>query len=164
MPEINRSRDPFVRVTGIFYRAVADAPNIDPLAGSIAAGRYSRPNQKTLYMSSSEDGVSAAMLAHPLPSGQVRSTWPLFVDADCIADLRDDAILSAIRMQRDDALRPWQDGLAKGQEPSSWSVRSALEEIGAKGLIDPSRKAPGMWHLVLFRWNQPNAPRVRLGA
>jgi hypothetical protein len=29
-------------------------------------------------------------------------------------------------------------------------------------LIDPSRKAPGLWHLVLFSWNQDNAPQVHL--
>jgi RES domain-containing protein len=113
-------------------------------------------------MSSSEEGVRAAMQAHPPAAGELRSTWPLVVDADRIADLRDDAVFLATGMQRDDALAPWQDGLAKGHEPSSWSVRTALEEIGAEGLIDPSRKAPGLWHLVLFRWNQPNAAQVRL--
>ena len=36
-----------------------------------------------------------------------------------------------------------------------------IEAQGADGLIDPSRKAPGLWHLVLFRWNVAGAPVVR---
>lgn len=162
MVEIIKSRDPFVRVSGIFYRAVSDSLGVDPMAGSVAAGRYSRPSQRTLYMSSSEEGVTAAMHAHPVRSGENRLTWPLMVDADRIADLRDDAIFQVIRMQREDALRPWQEGLAKGDEPTSWAVRAALESMGAAGLIDPSRKAPGLWHLVLFHWNKPNTPSVEV--
>ena len=49
-----------------------------------------------------------------------------------------------------------------GEEPSSWAVRESLEAAGAHGLIDPSRTAPGLWHLTLFRWNDDGGPRVRL--
>lgn len=41
-------------------------------------------------------------------------------------------------------------------------VRDRLIEVGVNGLIDPSRKSPGHWHLVLFRWNMAEAPSVRL--
>ncbi len=29
-------------------------------------------------------------------------------------------------------------------------------------MIDLSRQAPGLWHLVLFRWNRPGGAKVRL--
>ena len=47
-----------------------------------------------------------------------------------------------------------------GEVPSSWAVRRRLEEAGAHGLIEPSRTAPGLWHLTLFCWNEDGAPRV----
>ncbi|WP_220034109.1 hypothetical protein [Curtobacterium sp. MCLR17_043] len=37
-------------------------------------------------------------------------------------------------------------------------MRDRLIDIGANGLIDPSRKSPGLWHLVLFRWSVADAP------
>ena len=46
--------------------------------------------------------------------------------------------------------------------PRSWHVRAQLEAMGAQGLIDPSRKAPGLWHLVLFAWNQNGTAKVEL--
>ena len=41
-------------------------------------------------------------------------------------------------------------------------MRDRLIEVGADGLIDPSRKSLGLWHLVLFRWNVADAPSARL--
>jgi hypothetical protein len=34
-------------------------------------------------------------------------------------------------------------------------------EPGDAGLIDLSRRRPGLWHVILMRWNEPGAPRVR---
>ena len=60
-----------------------------------------------------------------------------------------------------DAVAPWQEVVAAGETPRSWIVRDRLVGLGANGLIDPSRKSPGLWHLVLFRWNDAGAPTVR---
>ena len=65
-------------------------------------------------------------------------------------------------IQLSDALAPWQAIADAGGTPPSWVVRDRLIEIGANGLIDPSRKSPGLWHLVLFRWNVDGAPTVRV--
>ena len=55
---------PFTVVAGTFYRAV-DARFVDSaLRGSRSAGRYSPPDAPTLYLSSSPEGVDAAMVAH----------------------------------------------------------------------------------------------------
>ena len=52
--------------------------------------------------------------------------------------------------------------LDRGEEPPSWTVSDRARAIGAAGLIDPSRRAPGAWHLVLFRWNEAGAATVAL--
>lgn len=61
-----------------------------------------------------------------------------------------------------DARAPWQEFAASGGTPSSWLVRDQLVAADANGLIDPSRQRPGLWHLVLFRWNTPGTPTARV--
>lgn len=51
-------------IRGIFYRAIDPDHREFAIAGSRSAGRYSRPHEPTLYLSSSTAGVEAAMLAH----------------------------------------------------------------------------------------------------
>lgn len=150
-------------VQGTFYRAVDPAFREFALQGSRSAGRYSRPQEPTLYLSSSRAGVDAAMIAHRKARSPKLETLELEVRASNIVDLRDDAALAALGVSRDDAVAPWQEAVAAGGTPSSWRVRDKLSVAGANGLIDPSRKRPGLWHLVLFRWNmEDNAPTVRI--
>ena len=140
---------PFTVVAGTFYRAV-DARFVDSaLRGSRSAGRYSPPDAPTLYLSSSPEGVDAAMVAHTDATTPPRELLTFDVHAERIVDLRDA-----------EAMAPWKPAVEVGEEPSSWAVRRRLEEAGAHGLIDPSRTAPGLWHLTLFRWNEDGAPRV----
>lgn len=86
------------------------------------------------------------------------------MEASGIVDLRDAAALQAAGVELADAIAPWQEIVAAGGTPPSWTVRDRLLAAGANGLIDPSRKSPGLWHLVLFRWNETDAPIVRLAA
>lgn len=150
----------FANIEGIFYRAVDPAYRAYALAGSRSAGRYSEITQPTLYLSASREGVDAAMHAHQGNRSPHLEVVSVRVVADRIVDLRNPAALSAIGISLDDAIAPWQDIVAAGGSPRSWAVRRRLESCGAQGLIDPSRKAPGLWHLVLFAWNQPGAPQV----
>jgi hypothetical protein len=152
----------FVSVRGVFYRAVVADGCGDALQGSTAAGRYSRPHQRTLYMSATQEGVAAAMQAHPLPDGMRRTICALAVEAQAIVDLRDDRACEQAGIRRENAMSPWQELVSGGGIPPSWAVRARLEDVGANGLIDPSRKANGLWHLVLFRWNIPGGPTVRI--
>lgn len=102
------------------------------------------------------------MQAHPSAPGTNRDILSMAVSASRIADLRSDAVFKLIGLCPDDAFGPWQDIVAQGGEARSWAVRDAVERIGAQGLIDPSRTAPGLWHLVLFRWNDGESASVRL--
>lgn len=84
------------------------------------------------------------------------------VRAARIIDLRSDVARRAVGIDLADATAPWQETVARGGTPSSWGVRDRIIDFGADGLVDPSRKRPGVWHLVLFRWNRPDAPTARL--
>lgn len=146
-----------------FFRAVNPAFRELALAGSRSAGRYSRAHEPTLYLSSSIAGVNAAMIAHRGARAERLDVVRVEVEAQGIIDLRDTEVLRAIGIDVADAVAPWQDDVAAGRSPRSWAVRNRALEVGAAGLIDPSRRDPGQWHLVLFRWNDGDAPSVRLG-
>ena len=149
-------------VRGTFHRAVDPRSRRFAIAGSRSAGRYSRADQPTLYLSSSVEGVEAALIAHP----GTRSADPVVVELDVVAprivDLRDPSARAAAGVDLADATAPWQEVVADGRVPTSWRVRDRLAALGADGLIDPSRKRPGLWHLVLFRWNEADGPRVHV--
>lgn len=156
------STDPFAPVRGTFHRAVDPLHREHAIAGSRSAGRYSRPDEPTLYLSASVDGVEAAMVAHRDARSSSLEILELEVEATRIVDLRDASALATLGIDLEDAVAPWQDVVAAGGTPRSWTVRDRLVEAGADGLVDPSRTRPGLWHLVLFRWNEPEAPTVRV--
>ncbi|MHA7985827.1 RES family NAD+ phosphorylase [Rathayibacter sp. CAU 1779] len=155
-------RPEFLALRGTFYRAIDPEFREFAIAGSRSAGRYSRPEQPTLYLSSSVDGVAAAMVAHQDARSSSLEILRLEVDAHNIVDLRDASALARLGVDLADATAPWQEIVAAGGTPSSWTVRDRLVAAGAHGLIDPSRTSPGLWHLVLFRWNEDDAPTVRV--
>jgi RES domain-containing protein len=147
---------------GVFYRAVDPQFREHAIAGSRSAGRYSRPGQPTLYLSSSVDGVEAAMITHKSDRSSSLEVVNVEVEASDIFDLRDSYALASIGIDIADAVAPWQEVMAAGDTPRSWTVRDRIIEAGANGLIDPSRKRPGLWHLVLFQWNEGIGPKVRV--
>ena len=159
---VRRNRPFLCAVSGTFYRAIDPRYAEAALLGSHKAGRYSRPDQPTLYLSASLAGVEAAMIAHQSERDHLRSVLSLQVDGANIFDLRKADALIEARNKAGDPFADWQSDVARGCDPSSWRVREWIEAQGAYGLIDPSRKAPGLWHLVLFRWNAGDAPTVRL--
>lgn len=160
-PAVQRdSHGPFCSVRGTFYRAVDPAFRGEALNGSRSEGRFSPRNHPALYLSASREGVAAAMLAHTDSASPDRQMLVFDVVASHIADLRDTATMASLGVDVDGAAAPWQDHVAAGRTPTSWKVRETLLELGAQGLIDPSRKRPGLWHLTLFTWNQPGAGSV----
>jgi RES domain-containing protein len=152
----------FTEVEGIFYRAIDPEYRAYALSGSRSPGRYSNSTQPTLYLSSSREGVDAAMHSHKGHRSSQLEVIRVRVVAKKIVDLRNSLALAAMGVSIDDAIAPWQELVARGATPRSWAVRDRLVDCGAHGLIDPSRKAPGLWHLVLFSWNQNDAPQVHL--
>lgn len=148
-------------VSGLFYRAVDPAYRDTALAGSRSAGRYSPPEVPTLYLSSSPEGVAAAMIAHAGDRTPDLEVLSFKVEVTRIIDLRDHEALKSIGVSPEDAAADWQRALGTGATPPSWKVREVLQGLGAHGLIDSSRKQPGLWHLTLFDWNTEGGPSVR---
>jgi len=146
-------------IAGTFFREVDDSHAQAALAGSYLAGRYSRAGQSTLYLSASEEGVAVAMEAHRR-SAEHRAVLRFNVIGDRIFDLRQPAALRAVRAAAGDPMCDWQACLKAGVPPASWAARDWIEARGAVGLIDPSRRQPGLWHLVLFGWNTPTTPQI----
>lgn len=102
------------------------------------------------------------MIAHKDARSSSLEIVKIDVEATGIVDLRDAAALELLGVNLTEAVAPWQNSAASGGIPTSWTVRDRLVAAGAQGLIDPSRKSPGLWHLVLFRWNDTGAPSVRV--
>lgn len=159
-PIVSAGFSPFKQVEGVFYRAVDVNHLDDAIGGSRSAGRYSAADQPTLYLSSTPEGVKAAMIAHAHSRSASLQLVRIQVEADRIFDLRDEEARRILDIDIDDATAPWQEIVAAGLKPSSWLVREKIGEAGGVGLIDPSRKAPGLWHLVLFAWNADHVARV----
>lgn len=149
-------------MAGTFYKAVDPTYAASVLEGSHAPGRYSSAKEPTLYLSSSIEGVEAAMIKHSSRNPQGLELLTFTVDAFAVADLRDTETMAHLGVDPQDALGDWQAHLAAGQTPPSWLVRRRLEELGAQGLIDPSRRRPGLWHLTLFTWNRASAQSVTI--
>lgn len=101
------------------------------------------------------------MIAHADTRASDLEVLAFDVRARGIADLRDAGAMAALGVDAEAAAAPWQDDLAADRTPASWDLRFGLERLGATGLIDPSRKRPGLWHLTLFAWNRAGAPAVR---
>ena len=88
-------------VRGTFFRAVDPAYRDAALEGSRSAGRYSPPGVPTLYLSSSREGVAAAMIVHSNERAPELEVMQFDVEADRIIDLRDHDALTSIGMGED---------------------------------------------------------------
>ena len=149
----------FDRFIGPCWRAVTAGREAAVLEGSVRTGRYNRSGEATLYMSNSEAGVAAAMARY---GNANRSVVQLQARADRLVDLRDAGSCAALGVNPARVKDDWIAALDRGEEPASWAVSDRARAIGANGLIDASRRAPGEWHLVLFRWNEAGGASVRV--
>lgn len=162
LPVVTKMGGLFSSVSGVFFRAVDPAHRDAVLSGSRLAGRYSRASEPALYLSSSREGVRAALIAHADSRTQSLEIVELAVDVARIVDFRDPAVVRAAGIDLADAMAPWQEVVRRGETPRSWKVRDQLQALGAAGLIDPSRHSPGLWHLTLFQWNHKGTPTVEI--
>ena len=140
----------FARYAGPCWRAVMAGSEAALLDGTINAGRYNRPGDRTLYMSGSSAAVEAAMARY----GEAdRRLVRLDVVAERLVDLRDPVMCSGLGIDPTRVVEDWIAALDRSEEPPSWAAADHARALGAVGLIDQSRRAPDEWHLVLFRWN-----------
>lgn len=146
------------RVAGRFWRAVPAGQEARVLDGTVRAGRYNRPGQRTLYLSASPEGVAAAMARY---APVERAIVALEVEAERLIDLRDGQACLVHGVDARRAKEDWIAALDRGDVPASWEVADKARAVGATGLIDRSRRVPALWHLVLFDWKEGAAVAVR---
>ncbi|WP_439650025.1 RES family NAD+ phosphorylase [Gymnodinialimonas mytili] len=151
----------FVELSGYFVRIeLADANGRALQKGQPdrPPARFNRRGENALYLSPDAES------AHVAIGGDVKSDDPPRVLARykitrCkLIDLRSKDAAKLYEL----AKCPWRSALQRGEDPSSWTAADVVKASGAVGLIDPSRRRPGLWHLTLFRWNEPGAPNVSL--
>ena len=154
---------PLRRVTGRFYRAVrADrAEHVLDLPMPGHAGRYHRPGQSALYITPQVDWAMIA-IGRYTTDDVARVIVPLELDAAFVVDQHDRATCRQLGIDPDASNVRWQDELAPGREPPSWSASDIARAAGADGIIDRSRGIVGGWHVALFRWNTDHAPQLAI--
>jgi RES domain-containing protein len=151
-------------VAGRFWRAVPEdrvAQVLDP-PGPESAGRYHRPGEPALYITREADWATIALGRYMAVDGIPRLAIPLELDSAKLLDQRDAGACAALGFDPARSQARWQDVLAAGGEPPSWHASDVARASGADGLVDPSRGIDGGWHVVLFHWNTPGAPQLRV--
>jgi RES domain-containing protein len=151
-------------VAGTFCKiAFADDADVVLARGLVhrPAARFNRPGQDALYLSPDEVSARVAIGEYVKVGDPPRVLLRYEVERCELFDLRhpDAAAVYALAGQ------PWRAALARGEVPKSWAAADKIRQSDHVGLIDPSRRRPGLWHVTLLRWNEPGAPRVhRVGA
>lgn len=154
---------PLSVISGTFYRIVFQDHVQDALAGARSPeGRFHHDSQAALYVSSSPDWAYKAIEAYLKPDDPPRAVVPVEIDSARVVDLRDAAMCSAIGIEPADAAVPWLPERADNRPATTWRTSDASRQIGADGMIYTARSMPARWHLVMFRWNAPGCPFIRV--
>ncbi|MFT6674107.1 MAG: RES domain-containing protein [Sulfitobacter sp.] len=150
------------RLSGRFYRIVLAAHRQSLLKGVISPeGRFHHSCQPALYLSSRQDWAGHAIARYIGRDDPPRVICELDLSQARMLDLRKVAPCRALGIDPDLAAVPWLPERAEHRFASSWQVADQARATGADGLIYQARSAPERWHLVLFRWNSPDAPLLR---
>lgn len=154
----------FPSVSGRFYRAIRPERVSEVLSPPAAesAGRYHAPGEAALYMSPEPEWARIAVSGYMREDQSDRVIVALTLDCARLFDQRDAATCAALGVDPDLSNLPWRSALASGRKPPSWEAVARARTAGADGLIDRSRHIPGGWHVVLFHWNAPGAPKVEV--
>jgi len=151
----------YVTVRGRFWRMLSPRWAFDPLSGAGAAragGRWNVPGQAALYLSDSH-ATAIAEYQQDLPRPGTLTAYD--VDARAVLDLADPSVRQAIGLADSFLRQPWKHMRDIGRRrPPSWDFVTAVASSGCYALRVPSVQASGT-NLVLWRWNEANAPVVR---
>lgn len=120
-------------IVGTFFRAVDPRFLDHAISGSRWAGRYSRPDQPTLYLSCSVEGVEAAMIAHADARPASLEIVPVAVDAPGIVDVREQTATAAFEVEASVVVAPWQDVAAGKSSAVVGSRPLQADAAGANG-------------------------------
>lgn len=121
------------------------------------AARFNRIGQDALYLSPDEVSARVAIGEYVKPEDPPRVLLTFEVERSTLFDLRHPQSSDVYELAR----QSWRKALQAGEEPKSWEAADFIRQSGHVGLIDPSRRRPGLWHITLMRWNEADAPSVR---
>ncbi len=151
-------------VSGTFYR-IAFAQYADRVLDGVIypEGRFHHDGQPALYASPSPETAAIAIDIYLKDNDAPRVMIPLAIENAKMADLRDPDTCATLGIDPVWPSVPWADQRTAGKPATSWKASDIVRDSGADGMIYASRRAPERWHIVLFRWNQPNAAMIGLG-
>ena len=147
-------------VSGTFVKIVwADDPDVHLMRGAPdrPPARFNRRGEDALYLSPDVESARVAIGQDVKADDPPRVVLTFEVQRCALFDLRSPEAADIYDLAR----QPWRKRLAAGGAAPSWRASDKLRADGHVGLIDPSRRRPGLWHIALFRWNEPGAPTVR---
>lgn len=124
-------------------------------------GRFHHSGQRALYVSPERATAGVAIDSYYRPGDAPRVIVPLYLESTALLDFRDLETSTGLGLGGQETRADWRDERARGSSASSWRASDAARNVGADGIIYPSRKVPSRWHLVLFRWNEPGAACLR---
>jgi len=152
---------PYTHIDGVYVKITAADELKLVLSRSVAerpAGRYNRSGENALYLTVNEESARVALQKYKSSLPRKRLLVEYRVSPCRVIDLRSPAADRLKLLTVGD----WKSQLANGIDADSWRVSDELRVSNEIGLIDQSRKRPECWHLVLFRWNEPDAPNVEM--
>ncbi|WP_299631816.1 RES family NAD+ phosphorylase [uncultured Roseobacter sp.] len=151
----------FIEISGCFVRIeAADASGIALQRGHPhrPPARFNRCGEDALYLSPDAESAHVAIGGDVTCNDSPRVLARYKVARCKLVDLRSKNAAKLYELAR----CPWRTALESGEDPPSWTAADIVRESGAVGLIDPSRRRAKLWHVTLFRWNEPRAPKVSL--
>ena len=121
------------------------------------AARFNQIGQDALYLSPDEFSARVAVGEYVNAGDPPRMLLSYEVERCSLFDLRHLQAAAVYELAR----QPWRKAVSAGEAPKSWDAADYIRQSGHQGMIDPSRRRPGLWHITLLRWNERGAPRVR---
>ena len=160
MPESMPDSFPLTEVGGEFVK-IAFESEVDLLLQKghpdRPAARFNRPGQDALYLSPDEKSARVAIGQYVTADDPPRVLVRYQVEASRLCDLRLEAAADIYALAR----QKWLPDVADSKEAASWIAADRIRQAGLSGLIDPSRRQPGLWHITLFRWNEKDGPCIQ---
>jgi RES domain-containing protein len=149
-------------LVGRFWRAGFIAHEADLLTPARAPeGRWHHGGQRALYLSGSPEGCQVALKVYLREDDGPRAIYPLEVRATRVVDLRRADVRADLGTSLDQMHAFWADLQAQGEPSPTWTLGDRLRDMGADGLLTPSRSRPDLTHLTLFSWTHPGHAQVR---
>ena len=147
--------------SGRFYRIIFKH-NLARVLDSVPnpEGRFHHDGQPALYFSPSHNAARVAIDSYYRANDAARVIVPLKLSGANVLDFRRPATSVGLGLTGGETTVHRRRERRAKKPATSWRASDAARAAGADGMIFHSRKAPPLWHIVLFAWNQKGAPTL----